>query len=124
MGKRGARHRHPLLDIVDAEALRPGPHEQAENLQPTRLPECAELTNKSARHDISSIIEVLNAQVQGWQKDSPRLPCAREPFPSNPTPIACAAKIVFEEPHSAENAPCTVKGGSIAKCPADASIRR
>src|SRR5216684_4492005 len=64
MGKRGARHRHPLPDIFDAEPLRPSPHQQAENLQPTRLPECAELIDKIAHHDISSIIEISNAQAQ------------------------------------------------------------
>ena len=66
MRKRGARHRHPLLDILNAKALRPRPDQQAENLQPALLSKCAELINKIAGHDISSIIEILNPQVRSW----------------------------------------------------------
>jgi hypothetical protein len=64
MRKRGSRHWHPLLDVVDAQPLRSSPHQQAENLQPARLPECAKLIDKIVCHGISSIIEISEAQAQ------------------------------------------------------------
>jgi len=74
MRKRGTRHRHTALDILDAEALRPGSHQQAENFQPARLSQRAELVDKITRHDISSITEILRAQAQPPRHDNYRIP--------------------------------------------------
>ena len=74
MRKRGTRHWHTALDILDAETLRPCPDQQSENLQPARLSQRAELVDKITRHDISSITEILNAQVQPPRHDDYRIP--------------------------------------------------
>jgi hypothetical protein len=57
MGKSGARHLEPPLDVVHAIAFRPRADQQAEDLQPVLLAQGAELFDSPIHYDISSIIE-------------------------------------------------------------------
>jgi hypothetical protein len=64
MGKGGARHLEPPLDVVDAVAFRSRADQQPKDLEPVLLAECAELFDTPLHYVNSSIIEMLLTQVQ------------------------------------------------------------
>jgi hypothetical protein len=59
MGKSRARHFKASLDLVNALAVKAGPHQQAENLEAVFLAQGSELFDALIHSDISSIIELL-----------------------------------------------------------------